>query len=176
VCGAAPIAGAGAGLPGQILGTIVCWLVAMVSEERLAGNRVGRRVVEMKMLDKTEQSDRAANPNEKPENCYCSALPKGSGLCLPCYMRWLADRRVQSSPAPVISRNFVLKMIPVFAHACKLGLEGIVSQRLGSPYRREGSLQCGLGRRFSHSLANRAAGKGLKAGASTGLMRCAPGF
>jgi hypothetical protein len=30
----------------------------------------------MKMLDKTEQSDRASNPNEKPENCYCSALPK----------------------------------------------------------------------------------------------------
>jgi hypothetical protein len=42
------------------------------------------------MLDKTEQSDRTPNPNEKPENCYCSALPKGSGLCLPCYTRWLA--------------------------------------------------------------------------------------
>jgi hypothetical protein len=42
------------------------------------------------MLNKTEQSDRAASPNEKPENCYCSALPKGSDLCLPCYMRWLA--------------------------------------------------------------------------------------
>jgi len=42
------------------------------------------------MLDKTEQSDRAPNPNEKPEICYCSALPKGSGLCLPCYTRWLA--------------------------------------------------------------------------------------
>jgi hypothetical protein len=42
VCDAAPIAGAGAGLPGLILGTIVCWLVATVSEERLAGNRVGR--------------------------------------------------------------------------------------------------------------------------------------
>jgi hypothetical protein len=47
----------------------------------------------MKMLDKTEQSDRASNPNEKPESCYCSALPKGSGLCLPCYTRWLAGRR-----------------------------------------------------------------------------------
>ena len=35
------------------------------------------------MLDKTEQSDRTPNPNEKPESCYCSALPKGSGLCLP---------------------------------------------------------------------------------------------
>jgi hypothetical protein len=32
------------------------------------------------MLNKTEQSDRAPNANEKPENCYCSALPKGSGL------------------------------------------------------------------------------------------------
>jgi hypothetical protein len=50
------------------------------------------RVAEMKMLDKTEQSDRVSNPNEKPENCYCSVLPKGSGLCLPCYTRWLAGR------------------------------------------------------------------------------------
>ena len=41
------------------------------------------------MLDKTEQSD-PPNPNEKPENCYCSALPKGSGPCLPCFTRWLA--------------------------------------------------------------------------------------
>jgi hypothetical protein len=47
----------------------------------------------MKMVDKTEQSDRAPNANEKPETCYCSALPKGSGLCLPCYTRWLADER-----------------------------------------------------------------------------------
>jgi len=45
------------------------------------------------MLDKTEQSDRAPSPNEKPESCYCSALPKGSGPCLPCYTRWLASRR-----------------------------------------------------------------------------------
>src|SRR5262249_6033539 len=43
----------------------------------------GVNQAEMKMLDKTEQSDRAPNPNEKRENCYCSALPKGSGLCLP---------------------------------------------------------------------------------------------
>jgi hypothetical protein len=47
---------------------------------------------EMKMLDKTEQSDRAPN-QEKAESCYCSALPKGSGPCLPCYTRWLAGRR-----------------------------------------------------------------------------------
>jgi hypothetical protein len=45
------------------------------------------------MLNKTEQSDRAPNPNEKPEDCYCSALPKGSGLCLPCYTQWLKGER-----------------------------------------------------------------------------------
>jgi hypothetical protein len=43
----------------------------------------------MKMLDKIEQLNCASNPNEKPESCYCSA-PKGPGLCLPCYTRWLA--------------------------------------------------------------------------------------
>src|SRR6266567_5647787 len=32
------------------------------------------------MVDKTEQSDRTPNPNEKPEICYCSALPKGFDL------------------------------------------------------------------------------------------------
>src|SRR6516225_346752 len=42
------------------------------------------------MLDKTDQSDRAPSPNEQPESCYCSALPKGSDLCLPCYTRWLS--------------------------------------------------------------------------------------
>ena len=54
--------------------------------------RVAGRMAEMKMLDKTEQSERAPNPNDKPKSCYCSALPKGSGLCLPCYTRWLAGR------------------------------------------------------------------------------------
>jgi hypothetical protein len=35
-------------------------------------------MAEMKMLDKSgEQSCRASNANEKPESCYCSALPKG---------------------------------------------------------------------------------------------------
>jgi hypothetical protein len=42
---------------------------------------------------KTEQSDQASSPNKKPESCYCSALPKGSGLCLPCYTQWLAGGR-----------------------------------------------------------------------------------
>ena len=32
----------------------------------------------------------ALNPNEeRPEDCYCSALPRGSGPCLPCYVRQL---------------------------------------------------------------------------------------
>ena len=47
----------------------------------------------MKIVDRAEHSDQAANPKEKPESCYCSALPKGSGLCLPCCTRWLAGRR-----------------------------------------------------------------------------------
>jgi hypothetical protein len=44
------------------------------------------------MLDKTEQLTELRTQNEKPENCYCSALPKGSGPCLSCYTRWLAGR------------------------------------------------------------------------------------
>jgi hypothetical protein len=55
----------------------------------LAGPSVAEK---MKMLDTTEQPDRASNPNEKPESCYCSVLPKGSGPCLPCYTRWLAGK------------------------------------------------------------------------------------
>jgi hypothetical protein len=43
----------------------------------------------LKMLDKTEQSEGAPSSSENPETCYCLALPKGSGLCLPC-TRWLA--------------------------------------------------------------------------------------
>jgi hypothetical protein len=57
------------------------------------------RVAEMKMLDKTEHSDEASSPNEKPENCYCSALPKGSGPCLSCYTRWLASGRSKGDMA-----------------------------------------------------------------------------
>jgi hypothetical protein len=26
---------------------------------------------------------------ERSDNCYCSALPSGSGPCLPCYGHWL---------------------------------------------------------------------------------------
>jgi hypothetical protein len=46
------------------------------------------------MITKTEQSDR--NP-EKPENCYCLALPKESGPCLPCYTRWLGTGQHKQS-------------------------------------------------------------------------------
>jgi hypothetical protein len=69
--------------------SVVLWLISWHGE--LAG--------EIKMLNKTERSDRdrAPNENEKPENCYCEALPKGSGLCLPCYTQWL---RGASVPAP----------------------------------------------------------------------------
>jgi hypothetical protein len=48
------------------------------------------------MVQTTEQSDQAPN-DEKPEICYCSALPKGSAPCLPCYARWLR-RSAQGAP------------------------------------------------------------------------------
>jgi hypothetical protein len=50
------------------------------------------------MVHKTEQSDEAPN-DKKPEICYCSALPKGSGPCLPCYTRWLARSAKTRFPA-----------------------------------------------------------------------------
>jgi hypothetical protein len=54
----------------------------------------------MKIVGKTEQSGRALNSDDKPESCYCSALPSGSGLCIPCYTRWLAhSARKQSGLA-----------------------------------------------------------------------------
>ena len=56
------------------------------------------------MLNETEQSDHAPNANEKPENCYWSALPKGSGLCLPCYTRWLGGER----PRPLLRNQLIL--------------------------------------------------------------------
>jgi hypothetical protein len=67
----------------------------------LRRRRAEQRKKESKMLNKTEQSDRALNANEKQEDCYCSALPKGSGLCLPCYTRWLAGSpRLAERPRP----------------------------------------------------------------------------
>ena len=65
-------------------------VLSTVKGSQAQGRQYHGRVAKMKMLDKTERSDRAQNPNEKPESCYCSALPKGSP-CLPCYTRWLAD-------------------------------------------------------------------------------------
>jgi hypothetical protein len=54
----------------------------------------------MKIVDNAEQSDPALKSDDKPESCYCSALPKGSGLCIPCYTRWLAvSARKQSGLA-----------------------------------------------------------------------------
>jgi hypothetical protein len=58
------------------------------------------------MVYKTEQSDEAEN-NKKREICYCSALPKGSGFCLPCYRRWLA-RSAQTRVSPTISNIAVI--------------------------------------------------------------------
>ena len=65
-------------------------VLSTVKDSQAQGRQCHRRAAEMKMLDKTEQSDQAQT--RKPESCYCSALPKGSP-CLSCYKRWLASRR-----------------------------------------------------------------------------------
>jgi hypothetical protein len=58
------------------------------------------------MVHKTDKSDQTPN-DEKPEICYCSALPKGSGFCLPCYRRWLA-RSAKTRCSPTISNIAVI--------------------------------------------------------------------
>ena len=54
----------------------------------------------------------------------------------------LEDRKTElkkllrkSHPGIAFNRNFDVEGSIVFHHACKLGCEGIVSKRLGSPYR-----------------------------------------
>jgi hypothetical protein len=57
-------------------------------------------VTRMKKVDRPRRSDGALKSNNKPAGCYCSALPKGSALCMPCYTKWLAaGARKQSGPA-----------------------------------------------------------------------------
>jgi hypothetical protein len=64
------------------------------------------------MLNKTEQSDCAPNANEKQEDCYCSALPKGS-LCLGCYTRSLAGSPRGWPSAPTGQLSLAEKDMPV---------------------------------------------------------------
>src|SRR5262245_32595682 len=67
------------------------------------------REAEIKVPNKSEQLDRALNVNEKPDNCYCCALPKGSGLCLPCYTQRLRasvlPQHGQNPPLPASPKN-----------------------------------------------------------------------
>jgi len=62
------------------------------------------------MLNKTDQSDRAPSPNEKPENCHCSALPKGSDRVYPVIRdgwrtgAWLSDRSVLRGTVEALGR------------------------------------------------------------------------
>jgi hypothetical protein len=49
----------------------------------------------------------ALSPYGRPENCYCSALPRGSGPCLPRYVRRLrlAEASRQRGPAKLGERR-----------------------------------------------------------------------
>ena len=52
------------------------------------------------MLDKTEQSDRASNPNEKPESCYARHCRRGPACAYPAIRDgWPAGVRKQSGLA-----------------------------------------------------------------------------
>jgi hypothetical protein len=88
------------------------------------------------MLNKTEQSDRAPSPNEKLENCYCSALPNGSRLCLPCYTRWLAGlpRPAEHPPCPGFRRTTGTFSIAITAWSAKalMSRDLLVVERLGT--------------------------------------------
>jgi hypothetical protein len=67
----------------------------VISELR---ERVSTLEKKLNPLAKDDRTDRIPNPNERRERCYCSALPKGFGPCLPCYTRWPAD--AQKGPWP----------------------------------------------------------------------------
>ena len=47
-------------------------------------------------------------------------------------LKWLLTK---SLPGITYNRHFDVEGVIVFHHACKLGCEGIVSKRIGSPYR-----------------------------------------
>jgi hypothetical protein len=74
--------------------------------------RVSRLEKKLNPLAEDDRTDRIPNPNEKPESCYCSALPKGSGLCLPCYTRWLASGRSKGDMAEESDRWPISKSVP----------------------------------------------------------------
>jgi hypothetical protein len=76
---------------GQIAGQAVEFGDAEFSLRRQAtrafwssGAGIALAALDLGMLRDQPPPDRAPNANERPEDCYCSALPKGSGLCLPC--------------------------------------------------------------------------------------------
>ena len=86
------------------------------------------------MLNKTDQSDRAPSPNEKPENCYCAALPMGPTCVYPAIRdgwragAWLSDRSVlrgqlRSSDMRGVLTLCCLRLPFSFAAACGGGFQ-----------------------------------------------------
>ena len=73
----------------------------------------------------------ALNTNEeRPEHCYCSAFPRGSGPCLPCYVRLLRlaeaisptlPARLSSTPRAVRSDRRGRKATQLFQRRARAG-------------------------------------------------------
>jgi hypothetical protein len=54
------------------------------------------------------------------ESCYCSALPLGSGPCVPCYRRWLRLTRPFEESTQVRAYQ-----IAAFVHAVCIALRAV---------------------------------------------------
>ena len=72
-------------------------------------------------------------------------MPTAIGGCLPTTPTAVGYSSGTNLTSPQVAKSPILRLAPfssrlaagqtVFAHACKLGLEGIVSKRRDSPYR-----------------------------------------
>jgi hypothetical protein len=115
----------------------------------------GTRITRGKLMPRRHSYQRARPPcppdcrtrrSSRPARFSAAAVASGPGSA--ARKQWPQDR--QRAHAPVATPNGLRtspsggpgRSVParVFRHACKLGLEGIVSKRFGSPYR-SGPLQ-----------------------------------
>jgi hypothetical protein len=83
----------------------------------------------------SETSDGLNPMNEKFDSKQNNSSPDGSftGSLRHRSLRWCAGRRLRAFSSMTIAT--ICRWMLFSATACKLGFEGIVSKRLGSPYR-----------------------------------------
>jgi hypothetical protein len=59
------------------------------------------------MFNQAEQPDRAPNENEKPENCYCPALPRGLTCVCPAIRNGSGSERQRPGKLTTCPRRLV---------------------------------------------------------------------